>query len=242
MVYAHMPKQPKQPEQNTQPSAPSAPSVTSPLLVKLRRGFISGIIVFAPLAITVFVFLWIFRTVGGILLPVLQRYLPEGVLPGVILWDIVATLVLVALITLLGLVSHYFLGRWFIGLVDRVMRDIPGVKTVYGAVKQIIDTFGSQKSAFSKVVLVEFPCKGTYSIGFLTNDLKGELPAKTGKDLRSVFVPTTPNVTTGFVIFVPKEDLVELDMTAGEGMKMVVSIGAVEPGAGAAAPLMKNEK
>ena len=195
----------------------------------LRRGFISGIIIFAPLGITVFVFAWIFRNAGGLLRPLFEGYLPEWLLPGSFLWDIVATLVLMALIAAVGLVSHYFLGKWLIGLVDRVMRDIPGVKTVYGAVKQIIDTFGSQKSAFSKVVLVEFPCKGTYSIGFLTNELKGEVPAKTGKDIRSIFVPTTPNVTTGFVIFVPKEEVVELDMTPGEGMKLVVSVGAVEP-------------
>ena len=217
------------PKQNAQPPPPSATAVKHSLLVKLRRGFISGIIIFAPLGITVFVFEWIFRNAGGILRPLFQGHLPEWLLPGSFIWDIVATLVLMALITVLGLVSHYFFGKWLIGLIDRVMHDIPGVKTVYGAVKQIIDTFGSQKSAFSKVVLVEFPCKGTYSIGFLTNELKGEVPAKTGKDIRAVFVPTTPNVTTGFVIFVPKENITELDMTPGEGMKLVVSVGAVEP-------------
>ena len=221
MMYAHMP------EQNAQPS--STETVKHPLLVKLRRGFVSGIVVLAPLGITVFVFLWIFRKAGGVLRPLFQGYLPEWVLPGSIIWDVVATLALIVLIALLGLVSHYFLGKWFIGFVDRIVRDIPGVKIVYGAVKQIIDTFGSQKSIFSKVVLVEFPSKGTYSIGFLTNKLAGELPAKTGKSIWCVFVPTTPNVTTGFVIFVPKENVVELDMSVGEGMKLVVSIGAVEP-------------
>jgi len=195
----------------------------------LRRGFISGIIVFAPLGITVFVFSWIFQNTGGRLRPYFEGHLPEWLMPGSFIWDIVATLVLIALITVVGLVSQYFLGKWFISLVDRFMRDIPGVKTVYGAVKQIIDTFGSQKSAFSKVVLVEFPSKGTYSIGFLTNKLTGEVPAKTGKTIWCIFVPTTPNVTTGFVIFVPKEEVVELDMTPGEGMKLVVSVGAVEP-------------
>ena len=215
------------PSTTEQPS--SATTTKHPLLVKLRRGFISGIIVFAPLAITGFVFTWIFKNAGGVLRPLFQKYLPEWLLPDIFIWDIVATLVLMALITLLGLISHYFLGRWFIGFVDRIVRDIPGVKSVYGAVKQIIDTFGSQKSAFRKVVLVEFPSKGTYSIGFLTNEMTGELPAKTGKTIWSIFVPTTPNVTTGFVIFVPKEEVVELDMTTGEGMKLVVSIGAVEP-------------
>jgi len=220
---------------------PAAATSRHPLLVKLRRGFISGIILFAPLAITVFVFSWIFQNTGGRLRPYFEGHLPEWLMPGSFIWDIVATLVLMALITALGLVSQYFFGKWLIGLLDRVMRDIPGVKTVYGAVKQIIDTFGSQKSAFSKVVLVEFPSKGTYSIGFLTNTLKGELPAKIGKNILCVFVPTTPNVTTGFVIFVPKEDVVELDMTPGEGMKLVVSVGAVEP-AWARAQISKTQK
>ena len=225
-----------------QPPRSSAKTVKHPLLLKLRRGFISGVIVFAPLGITVFVFSWIFRKAGGILRPLFERHLPEWLLPGSFLWDIAATLALVALITAVGLVSHYFLGKWLIGLVDRIVRDIPGVKTVYGAVKQIIDTFGSQKSAFSKVVLVEFPSKGTYSIGFLTNKLTGEVPAKTGKTIWCVFVPTTPNVTTGFVIFVPKEEVVELDMTPGEGMKLVVSVGAVEPAWAAAAKAAPMKK
>ena len=220
---------------------PSGKTAKHPLLLKLRRGFISGIIVFAPLGVTLFVFSWIFRRGGAISRWLFQGRLPEWLMPGSFIWDIVATLALVALITAVGLVSHYFLGKWFIGLVDRIMNNIPGVKIVYGAVKQIIDTFGSQKSAFSKVVLVEFPSKGTYSIGFLTNKLTGEVPAKTGKTIWCIFVPTTPNVTTGFVIFVPKEEVVELDMTPGEGMKLVVSVGAVEPPWGAAAKAMKSE-
>ena len=216
----------------------------NPLLSKLKRGFISGVIVFAPLGITVFVFSWIFRKAGGILGPYLHRYLPDWLFPpsSMWAWDIVATLALMALITALGLASHYFLGKWFIGIVDRVMHDIPGVKTVYGAVKQIIDTLGSQKSAFRKVVMVEFPSKGIYSIGFLTKVMDGELPKKSGKSLLCIFVPTAPNVTTGFVIMVPKEEVVDLDMTPEEGMKLILSVGAVEPAWGAAAQPMKNEK
>lgn len=201
-----------------------------PLLVKLRNGFVSGLVLMAPIGITAFVFSWIFKKAGGILRPWFQGYLPQSIRPDSIVWDILATFVLIALITALGLVSRYVLSKWFLGAIDRLIRGIPGVSAVYGAVKQIIDTFSTQKkNVFSKVVLVQFPRKGMYSVGFLTNEMMGEVQIKTAEQVSAVFVPTTPNPTTGFLVMLPKEDIIELEMGVGEGMKLIVSAGAVTP-------------
>lgn len=199
-------------------------------LAKLRTGFVSGLVLLAPIGITAFVFVWIFKKAGGIVRPLFQGYLAEKIRPDSIVWDILATLVLIALITALGLVSRYVMSRWFLRGVDRLLRGIPGVSAVYSAVKQIIDTFGTQnKNVFSKVVLVQFPRQGMYSVGFLTNEMLGEVQEKTAGQMSAVFVPTTPNPTTGFLVMLPKEEIIELQMSVGEGMKMIVSAGAVTP-------------
>ncbi|MDF9833439.1 putative membrane protein [Ereboglobus sp. PH5-5] len=228
--------------------AQDSPQARHPLLMKLRNGFVAGLVLLAPIGITAFVFSWVFKRSGGILRPLFQGYLPEWIKPDSIIWDVFSTLVLIALITLLGLVSRYVMSRWFLKFIDRLIRSIPGVSAVYGAVKQIIDTFSTKnKNVFSKVVLVQFPRQGMYSVGFLTNEMVGEVQEKTAEKVSAVFVPTTPNPTTGFLIMLPKEDIIELDMTVGEGMKMIVSVGAVTPPWPPDAPkpeaseLMKNE-
>jgi uncharacterized membrane protein len=203
-----------------------------PRLVALRNGFVSGIMLLAPIGITAWVFGKVFTMAGGAVRPFFQNRLPENIrIPqGSIVWDILATLVLVALITLLGLISRYVLSKYFFGLVDRLIRSIPAVSSVYNAIKQIIDTFSTQnRNVFSKVVLVEFPRKGMYSVGFLTNKMHGEVQEKTTEVVWSVFVPTTPNPTTGFLVMLPKDDIIELDMSIGDGMKLIISGGAVSP-------------
>jgi uncharacterized membrane protein len=203
-----------------------------PRLTALRNGFVSGIVLLAPIGITVWVFGKVFKMAGGTVRPFFQSRLPENIrIPqDSIVWDILATFVLIALITLLGLISRYVFSKYFLGLVDRFIRSIPAVSSVYNAIKQIIDTFSRQnRNVFSKVVLVEFPRKGMYSVGFLTNKMRGEVQEKTAEAVWSVFVPTTPNPTTGFLVMLPKENIIELDMSVGDGMKLIISGGAVEP-------------
>jgi uncharacterized membrane protein len=201
-----------------------------PRLSALRNGFVSGIVLLAPIGITVFVFSWIFTNAGGIVRPLFQRYLPDTVRPDSIVWDILATFALIALVTLIGLISRYVLSKYFLGLVDRLIRSIPAVSSVYNAIKQIFDTVSTQnRNVFSKVVLVEFPRKGMYSIGFLTNKMHGEVQEKTAEVVWSVFIPTTPNPTTGFLVMLPHEHITELDMSIGDGMKLIISGGAVSP-------------
>ncbi|MDR0901459.1 MAG: DUF502 domain-containing protein [Opitutaceae bacterium] len=203
-----------------------------PRLSALRTGFISGIVLLAPIGITVWVFAKVFKMAGGIVRPFFQNRLPDNIrIPhDSIAWDIMATFVLIALITLLGLISRYVLSKYFLGLVDRLIRSIPAVSSVYNAIKQIIDTFSTQnRNVFSKVVLVEFPRKGMYSVGFLTNKMHGEVQEKTAEVVWSVFIPTTPNPTTGFLVMLPSEHITELDMSIGDGMKLIISGGAVSP-------------
>ncbi|HMD61124.1 MAG TPA: DUF502 domain-containing protein [Opitutaceae bacterium] len=201
--------------------------------VTLRNAFFSGVILVAPLWFTIFVFVKIVDFTGGAFKPLFFGFIPGWLRdkPGLeMVWDILATLIVVVLVTLLGYASRYVFGKYFFSIGHRFIQSIPGVSAVYNTVSQIVNTFSSQsRHLFSKVVLVEFPRKGCWTIGFLTSTARGEAQAKTGEDVWTVFVPTTPNPTSGFLLIVPRRDAVELEMTVGDGMKMVISGGAVVP-------------
>lgn len=199
-------------------------------IASLRNAFITGLLLLAPLVITIWAFRTIIEFVGGRFRPIYNYVLPESISGLTFLWDIVATLLVIALITLFGYISRLFLGRFLLGVLERFLQGVPGLNAVYNTVKQVIDTFGSQnRHMFSKVVLVQFPRAGVYSIGFLTNKAQGEPQEKTRDEVWTVFVPTTPNPTSGFLIMLPKRDIIELEMSVGDGMKMVISGGAVTP-------------
>jgi uncharacterized membrane protein len=196
----------------------------------LRNAFFSGLLLLAPLVVTVWAVTYIIGLVGGSVRPLYDNFLPDGLRKIPLLWDVLATGIVFILITLLGLVSRYFLGKYLLGVGERFLQTIPGVNSVYNSVKQIVQTFSSQKrNIFSKVVLIQFPRPGLYAIAFLTNKAQGEPQARTKEEVWTLFVPTTPNPTSGFLIMVPKDDLVELDMSVGDGMKFVISGGAVVP-------------
>jgi uncharacterized membrane protein len=201
--------------------------------VTLRNAFFSGVVLVAPLGLTVWVFGKIVVFVGGTFKPLFFVFVPNSFRdrPSFdILWDILATLIVMALVTLLGFASRYVFGKYFFRIGHRFVQSIPGVSAVYNTVRQIVNTFSSQsRHLFNKVVLVEFPRKGCWTIGFLTNTDQGEAQAKTEEEVWTVFVPTTPNPTSGFLLMLPKRDAVELDMSVGEGMKMIISGGAVVP-------------
>jgi uncharacterized membrane protein len=200
------------------------------LLASVRNAFISGLLLLAPLAITWLVFSWLFARVGGSFRPLFEPYLPSSLQSLALLWDVLATIIVLVMITALGYLSRYFLGQYFGGLAERFIQSIPGINTVYNTVKQLVDTFSSShRNLFSKVVLVEFPRRGIYSVGFLTNKTRGEPQARTGEELWTVFVPTTPNPTSGFLLMLPKQEIIELEMSVGDGMKMVISGGTVMP-------------
>ncbi len=194
----------------------------------LRNAFFSGLFLTAPLAATWIVFSYLVDKIGGGFRPYLFFFVPAGRLD--VVWDVLATILVLVLITALGFASRYVFGKYFGGLAERFIQGIPGVGAVYTSVKQIVDTFGGQnRHAFSKVVLVEFPRKGSWSLGFLTGMARGELASRLPAGLSSVFIPTTPNPTSGFLIYADKTEIIELDMSVGDGMKMIISGGAVVP-------------
>jgi uncharacterized membrane protein len=201
--------------------------------VTLRNAFFSGVILVAPLCLTAWIFSKIIDFVGGNFKYLFLEFVPRSLRdrPGLdTIWSILATLIVLVLVTGLGYVSRYVFGKYFFSVGDRIVQSIPGVSAVYNTVRQIVNTFSSQRGQmFNKVVLVEFPRKGCWTIGFLTNTAQGEAQARAGKESWTVFVPTTPNPTSGFLLILAKSEVVELDMAVGDGMKLVISGGAVVP-------------
>lgn len=214
-------------------------------LASLRNAFITGLLLLAPIAVTWLVFSWLVEKVGGGFRDIFFFYVPETLRnhPSLgVVWDILSTIIVLIVVTALGYVSRLFLGRYFGGVAERFILGIPGIGTVYSTVKQIVDTFSSQnRNLFSKVVLIEFPRAGVHSIAFLTNKTQGEPQAKTKEEVWTLFVPTTPNPTSGFLIMLPRSEITELEMSVGDGMKMVISGGSVVPpwpAAGGATPVI----
>jgi len=206
-------------------------------LVSLRNAFLSGLLLLAPITVTWIVFSALFEKVGGGFNDTFFFFVPESLRRYTIVWNILATAIVVILVTLLGLVSRWVLGQYFGGLAERFIQSIPGVSIVYNTVKQIVGTFGAQnRNLFSKVVLVEFPRAGVRTIGFLTSKAQGEAHARAGIEFWTVFVPTTPNPTGGYLLLFPKEEVIELDMSVGDGMKLIISGGSVLPAWTPAAP------
>jgi uncharacterized membrane protein len=203
------------------------------VFVKIRNGFFAGIILVAPLVVTVWAFSRIIDAVGGTFRPVFFFYLPDTVRnnPNLgLIWDILATILVIITVTCVGLVSRAFFAKIVLSTTERFIQGIPGVGAVYNTVKQVVDTFGKQnRNLYNKVVLIEFPRKGTWTIAFLTNKTQSEAQHRAGEELWTVYVPTTPNPTGGYMIMVPVKDIIELDMSVGDGMKMLLSAGAFVP-------------
>jgi uncharacterized membrane protein len=208
-------------------------SLTPSRFARLRNAFLSGFMLLAPLFVTCWVFLLLFEKIGGGFRDFFFFFVPSSLRehPSLtVVWNILATIIVVVLITVLGYVSRYVLGKYFGGLAERFIQTIPGVSGVYNTVKQLVATFSSQnRNLFNKVVLVEFPRKGVHTIGFLTSKMQSEAQARVGKELWTVFVPTTPNPTGGYLLLFPKDEVIELEMSVGDGMKLVISGGAVVP-------------
>jgi uncharacterized membrane protein len=199
-------------------------------LITFRNAFLSGALLLAPLWVTIWAFTAIIGFIGGTFRPLYEHYLPASLQSIPFFWDLLATGAVVLIITGLGFLSNYVFGKYFLSVGERAIQRIPGVGAVYNSVKQIVATFGTQnRNLFSKVVLVEFPRKGVWTLGFLTNKQQGEAQSLTGTETWTVFVPTTPNPTSGFLLMLPRHEIIELEMSVGDGMKMIISGGAVVP-------------
>tara|TARA_B110000090_G_scaffold208194_1_gene261367 strand:+ start:1018 stop:1632 length:615 start_codon:yes stop_codon:yes gene_type:complete len=194
------------------------------LALKLRNYFFTGVIVLIPIGFTLYLskFLINFSTrlVPSGLNP--NTYLPYSI-PGL---EIILTLIF---ITIVGGLSLSFLGKKFLQLIDDLFKRIPILRTIYSAIGQMMDSFRNQEDSKKSVVLVEYPRKGSWAVGFATKENTGEIKTKTNINLVNVFVPTTPNPTSGFLLMIPKEDLIYLDMSFEEASKFIVSAGTSIP-------------
>ena len=192
---------------------------------ELRKSFFAGLLVVVPVAASVLILVGLFNWVTDLMLPGPLR--AKMLTP---LYRLGAAVVIVLFTAAVGWVTRLVVGRRMISLTEALIGRVPVLNKTYGFMKEISQTLMSgRKTMFQKVVLVQFPRPGVYSVGFVTSETAGEVQAKTQEMVVNVFVPTTPNPTSGFLILVPREQLVELEMSVAEGMKMVISGGSVVP-------------
>jgi Uncharacterized conserved protein len=198
-------------------------------LTALWRNFLSGILVTAPIGVTVYIVWWLVTTIDETVKSLLPaRYYIEKILP----LSITGFGIIVAffIFTSIGAFAAGVLGRLLVRAGENLVNRMPLVRNLYGAVKQVFEAvFLREKTSFQDVVLLEYPRQGTWSIGFVTGLTKGEIQTATKDDVLNVFVPTTPNPTSGFLLFVPRQELKFLSMTVEEGIKMVMSAGIITP-------------
>ena len=204
---------------------------------KLRKYFISGLLVWIPIVATVFVLRFLVRLINDAYHTTPARLQLDNLLgvhiPGL------GIIITVIVIIFTGVFAANFLGKKIMALGDRVVAKIPLVRTIYLGLKQILDTmFNSKGKAFRKVLLVEYPRKGLWSIAFQTGEGSPEvnsniaksIGAESGEEVVTIFIPTTPNPTSGFLMMIPKKDAVELSVSVDQALKFVISLGVVQPG------------
>ena len=193
------------------------------IFARFRNYFIAGVVVLIPIGITVYLTLFIIN-ISSKILP--KEINPDHYLP----FDIPGLEILIAiiLITFIGWLSLSFIGRKLLVVFNNLIKRIPILRTIYSAITQMTETFTKDNKGKNNVVLVEYPRKGTWAVGFATKDNDGELNKKTDRKLVNVFVPTTPNPTSGFLLMFPKDEIIYLDMTFEEASKFIVSAGTSE--------------
>ena len=187
---------------------------------RIRNYFIAGIVVLIPIGITVYLTILIISVSSKILPKEINPnyYLPYNI-PGL------EIIIAIFIITLIGWLSLSFLGKKLLALLNKVLKKIPILRTIYSAIGQMTETFTKNDKDKKNVVLVEYPRKGSWAVGFATKENSSEISRKTNKKLVNVFVPTTPNPTSGFLLMIPKEDLIYLDLSFEEASKFIVSAG-----------------
>jgi len=194
------------------------------VLARLRNDFIAGVVVLIPIGITVYLTLFITKISSKILPKELNpnHYLPYDI-PGV---EIIISIIL---ITFIGWLSLSIIGKKLLEIFNNILKRIPILRTIYSAFVQMLDIFNKSDKNKKNVVLVEYPRKGSWAVGFATKENKGEISIKSKQNLVNVFVPTTPNPTSGFLLMFPKEEVIYLDMSFEEASRFIVSAGSSEP-------------
>jgi len=214
-----------------------------------KNTFLTGLLTVVPLILTLFLTVWLFTSVTN-LIPALLKQFPGETMHGLLenqAFVLVVRLLGLGLIVFgiyfVGLITKGVLVRQLLAMLERLVERLPMIGTLYSTIKQMGNAIlrGGGTGMFQKAVLIEYPRKDSYVLGFLTAEGATELEAKTGKDLLSIFVPTTPNPTSGFLLLLPRQDVTVLDMTVMEAMRLVISGGAVQPPGAAEANQDKDE-
>ena len=195
-------------------------NIKKSIFSKIRNNFIAGIVVLIPIGITLYLTLFLIRISGEIIPKEINpnNYLPFDI-PGI------EILMAVIIITLIGWLSLSFLGKKFFELFNNILKKIPILRTIYSAIGQMTETFTKSDGKQKSVVLLEYPRKAIWAVGFATKENEGLIKDKVGEDIINVFVPTTPNPTSGFLLMVPKKDLIYLDVSFEQASKFIVSAG-----------------
>ena len=190
------------------------------IFTRIRNNFIAGIVVLIPIGITLYLTLFIIRISGNLIPKEINpnNYLPFNI-PGV------EILIALFLITFIGWLSLSFIGKKFFDIFNNFLKKIPILRTIYSAIGQMTETFTKTDNSEKSVVLLEYPRKGIWVVGFATKENKGIIEKKVNEELVNVFVPTTPNPTSGFLLMLPKKDLIYLDVTFEQASKFIVSAG-----------------
>ena len=195
-------------------------NIKKSIFAKIRNNFIAGVVVLIPIGITLYLTVFFIRVTGNIIPKELNpnNYLPFNI-PGV------EILIALFFITLIGWLSLSFLGKKFFELFNRILKKIPILRTIYSAIGQMTESFTKTDNKQKSVVLLEYPRKGVWAVGFATKENTGIIKEKVKEELINVFVPTTPNPTSGFLLMIPKKDLIYLDVTFEQASKFIVSAG-----------------
>lgn len=203
------------------------------IAARLRGYFFAGLLTVAPIGLTFWLFWVLLKFIDSRITPLIpHNYNPNTYLHAIIPFEVpgVGLIVLIVVLIIIGALTRVLLGRTLVLLSENLLNRMPVVRGVYGATKQIVETvLKSQSEAFRQVVLFEYPRRGNWAMGFVTGTTKGEIQALTDDDVVNVFLPTTPNPTSGYLLFVPRRELMPLSMTVEEGIKMIITGGIVTP-------------
>ena len=200
------------------------------LLIEIRRTFFAGLLVLTPISLTIYIFIILFKFLDGLLNNVVTRFLIERLhwsswlvsIPGL------GLLVLLALVFFVGAIARNYFGSKLLAVGEYIVTHTPLINRIYIAIREISEAVLTEKrEVFKKAVLIEYPRKGLYSVAFFTQDTKGPVQKNIKEDVISVFLPTTPNPTSGYLLFVPKSQVKELDMSVEDALKLVISGGSI---------------
>ena len=215
------------------------PTLLKRFISGFRNSFLTGVVVIAPVGLTVWLVWTVIGWVDGFVLPfVPSQYQPEELLKAILGEDVrvnirgLGVVFFLVFTTFIGWIAKGLLGRTFIRSAENLVNRMPVVRSVYSGVKQIAETvFAQADRSFEKACLIEYPRRGIWAIGFISTTAKGEVSKRSGsgQKMQSIFVPTTPNPTSGFLLFFPAEDVIELDMSVEDAAKLVISAGLVYP-------------